>query len=143
MRLHKIHRNVKQDSLMKGKIMNQRNRAFLAALTAAVLTVACAPNDAEISTKVRTNLTTDETVKAAQIEIGVNKKIVTLSGLVDTPAVKNRAVELARKTDGVAEVVDQLKVKELGFGPEHGREMMGRGKAMEDHNPQPREEKRP
>ena len=143
MRLHKIHRNVKQDSLMKGKIMNQRNRAFLAALTAAVLTVACAPNDAEISTKVRTNLTTDETVKAAQIEIGVNKKIVTLSGLVDTPAVKNRAVELARKTDGVAEVVDQLKVKELGFGPEHGREMMGRGKAMEEHNPQPREEKRP
>ena len=141
--LHKIHRNVKRDSLMKGKIMNQRNRAFLAALTAAVLTVACAPNDAEISTKVRTNLTTDETVKAAQIEIGVNKKIVTLSGLVDTPAVKNRAVELARKTDGVAEVVDQLKVKELGFGPEHGREMMGRGKAMEDHNPQPREEKRP
>ena len=102
---------------MKGKIMNQRNRAFLAALAAAVITVACAPNDAEISTKVRTNLTTDETVKAAQIEIGVNKKIVTLSGLVDTPAVKNRAVELARKTEGVAEVVDQLKVKELGFGP--------------------------
>ena len=141
--LHKIHRNGKRDSLMKGNIMNQRNRAFLAALTAAVLTVACAPNDAEISTKVRTNLTTDETVKAAQIEIGVNKKIVTLSGLVDTPAVKNRAVELSRKTDGVAEVVDQLKVKELGFGPEHGREMMGRGKAMEEHNPQPREEKRP
>ena len=142
MRLHKIHRNVKQDTLMKGKIMNQRNRAFLAALTAAVLTVACAPNDAEISTKVRTNLTTDETVKAAQIEIGVNKKIVTLSGQVDTPGVKNRAVELARKTDGVADVVDQLKVRELGFGPGHGREMMGRGKAMEEHNAQPREEKR-
>ena len=123
--------------------MNHRNRAFLAAFAAAVITVACAPNEAEISTKVRTNLTSDEAVKAAQIEIGVNKKIVTLSGLVDTPAVKNRAVELARKTDGVAEVVDQLKVKELGFGPEHGREMMGRGKAMEEHNPQPREEKRP
>ena len=143
MRLHKIHRNVKQDSLTKGKIMSQRNRALLAVLAAAVLTVACAPNEAEISTKVRTNLTTDETVKSAQIEIGVNKKIVTLSGLVDTPAVKNRAVELARRTDGVAEVVDQLRVKELGLGPEHGREMMGRGKAMEEHNTQPREEKRP
>lgn len=128
---------------MKGKIMNQGSRAFLAVLAAAAITVACAPNEAEISTKVKSNLTTDETVKAAQIEVGVNKKIVTLSGLVDTPAVKNRAVELARKTDGVAEVVDQLKVKETGFGPEHGREMMGRGKAMEEHNAQPREEKRP
>ena len=123
--------------------MNVRNRAFLAALVAAVITIACAPSEAEISTRVRTNLATDETVKAAQIEIGVNKKIVTLSGQVDTLGVKNRAVEVARKTDGVADVVDQLKVRELGFGPEHGREMMGRGKAMEDHNPQPREEKRP
>ena len=123
--------------------MNQTNKAFLAALAAAVITVACAPNKAEISTRVRKNLTTDETVKAAQIEIGVNKKIVTLSGQVDTPAVKNRAVELARKTDGVAEVVDQLTIKDRGFGPGYGREMMGRGTAMEEHNAQPREEKRP
>ena len=123
--------------------MIQTNKAFLAALAAAVITVACAPNEAEISTRVRKNLTTDETVKAAQIEIGVNKKIVTLSGQVDTPVVKNRAVELARKTDGVAEVVDQLTIKDRGFGPGFGREMMGRGAAMEEHNAQPREEKRP
>ena len=123
--------------------MIQTNKAFLAALAAAVITVACAPNEAEISTRVRKNLTTDETVKAAQIEIGVNKKIVTLSGQVDTPVVKNRAVELARKTDGVAEVVDQLTIKDRGFGPGFGREMMGRGAAMEEHNAQLREEKRP
>ena len=123
--------------------MNQTNRAFLAALAAAAITVACAPNEAEIGTKVRTNLTSDETVKAAQIEIGVNKKIVTLSGQVDTPAVKNLAVELARKTEGVAEVVDQLTIKDRGFGPGHGREMMGMGAAMEENHAQPREEKRP
>ena len=109
--------------------MYRRRSAFLAVLAVAVVTVACGPTDAGIGTQVKTKLTADETVKAAQIDVGVQKKVVTLSGSVETPAVKERAVALARGTDGVADVVDQITVKQQasGHGPGHGGEMMGKG----------------
>ena len=116
--------------LAKGdEIMHQRRSAFLGVLVVAAITVGCGPTDDGIGTKVKTNLTADETVKAAQIDVGVQKKVVTLSGTVETPAVKERAVAVARKTDGVADVIDQITIKQQGFGPGpgHGGEMMGRG----------------
>ena len=115
--------------------MNKLN-AFLGVLAAAVITAACGSTDAGISTKVKTNLTADETVKTAQIDVGVQKKVVTLSGTVDSPAVKERAVALARQTEGVADVVDQITIKGgSGPGPGFGREMMEKGMKMEgkDH----------
>jgi osmotically-inducible protein OsmY len=70
----------------------------------------------------------DETVKAAEINVDVKDKIVTLSGSVDTQAVKDQAVSVARATDGVTEVIDKITIQEHGYGSgsEHGREMMGR-----------------
>ena len=116
--------------------MYQRNSVLLGVLAAAVITVACGPTDAGLTTKVKTNLTADETVKAASIDVGVQKKIVTLSGTVDTPAVKERAVAVARQTDGVADVVDQMTIKDQGSmpgpGSGHGSEMMERG--MKGHD---------
>lgn len=116
--------------------MYQRRSAFIGVLAVAVITVACGPTDAGIGTKVKANLATDETVKTSQLDVGVQKKVVTLSGTVDTPAIKERAVAVARGTDGVADVVDQIVIKEQGFGPgpDHGSEMMGRGmKEGKDH----------
>jgi hyperosmotically inducible protein len=109
--------------------MHQQRSALLGVLAAAAIAAGCGPTDAGIDTKVRTNLTVDETVKAAQIDVGVQKKVVTLSGTVDTPAVKERAVTLARGTDGVADVVDKITVKEQRSGPghAHGGEMMEKG----------------
>lgn len=101
--------------------------AYLGVLAVAVIAVGCGPNDAGIGTKVRAKLAADETVKAAQIDVGVQKKIVTLSGSVDTPAVKEQAVALARGTDGVGDVVDQITVNRQAAGPGHGRDMMERG----------------
>ncbi len=99
--------------------MNRQRNAFIGALVA-VVTAACGPTDEGIGTKVKTNLTADETVKAAQVDVGVQKKIVTLSGTVDTPAIQQRAVAVARGTDGVADVVDRMMVKEQGSGLAHG-----------------------
>lgn len=118
--------------LAKGnEIMHQRRIAYLSVLASAVVAVACGPNDAGIGTEVKSNLTSDQTVKAAQIDVGVQKRVVTLSGTVDTPGVKERAIAVARGTDGVADVVDQITVKEQGWGPGlghgHGREMMEKG----------------
>lgn len=110
--------------------MNQQHSAFLGVLAAIVVfTAGCGPTDDGIGTKVKTNLTADEAVKAAQIDVGVQKKVVTLSGTVDTPAVRERAVALARGTDGVADVVDRIAVTQQasGHGPGHGGEMIGKG----------------
>jgi hypothetical protein len=121
------------------EIMYQQPIAYLGVLAGAVVVVARDPNDAGIGTKVKSNLTSDETGKAAQIDVGVQKKVVTLSGTADTPAVKERAVAVARGTDGVADVVDQITVKGQGWGPGpghghghgyghgHGHEMMKKG----------------
>ncbi len=119
--------------------MYQRHIALLGLLAAAVITVACGPTDAGISTKVKANLAADETVKTAQIDVGVQKNVVTLSGAVDTPAVKEQAVAIARRVDGVTDVVDQITVKEQGSGsspgPGFGHEMMDKGMKMDgkDH----------
>ena len=118
--------------------MNQRYQIFLGALVVAASAVACSPTDADTSTKVKANLTADETVKAARIDVAVQKKVVTLSGGVDSSAVKERAVDVARKTDGVKEVVDQLTVNERAFGPGVGREMMGKERGMHDGKESPK-----
>ena len=117
--------------------MYQRNRTFLGLLAVAVLTAACGPTDTDISTKVKTNLSVDETAKTAQINVGVQKKVVTLSGTVDNPAVKERAIAVARGTDGVSEVVDQITIRAQAAGPGvgHGREMMGKGMMDGTHPP--------
>ena len=110
--------------------MHQQRIAFFSVLAAvAVFTAGCGPTDDGIGTKVKSNLTADATVKAAQIDVGVQKKVVTLSGTVDTSAVKERAVVVARGTDGVANVVDQMTIKPqaAGPGPGHAGGMMDKG----------------
>jgi hyperosmotically inducible protein len=79
-------------------------------VTLALVAVACAQTDAGITTAVKSKLTTDDTVKAYQIDVDTKDHVVTLSGNVETPAAKERAVALARATDGVQNVVDNIRV---------------------------------
>ena len=80
------------------------------ALTSTVIT-ACAETDAGVTTAVKTRLAADDTVKAYQIDVDTRDKVVTLSGSVNTTAEKTQAVAVARGTDGVANVVDNITVK--------------------------------
>ena len=77
---------------------------------AAVLTVGCAQSDPGITTAVKSKMAADDTVKAYRIDVDTKDRVVTLSGAVDTPQARERAVELARGTDGVRDVVDRLTV---------------------------------
>jgi osmotically-inducible protein OsmY len=79
-------------------------------VTLALVAVACAQTDAGVTTAVKSKLTTDDTVKAYQIDVDTKDHVVTLSGNVETPAAKERAVALARATDGVQNVVDNIRV---------------------------------
>jgi osmotically-inducible protein OsmY len=77
---------------------------------AALLIVACAQSDPGITTAVKAKMAADDTVKSYRIDVDTKDHVVTLSGAVDTPQARERAVEIARKTDGVRDVVDRLTV---------------------------------
>ena len=90
--------------------MRRYASALLGVLALALLTVACGTSDPGITTKVKTKLETDRNINAAQIQVATQNRVVTLSGPVDSPASKERAVTLARGTEGVVDVVDNLSV---------------------------------
>lgn len=71
---------------------------------------ACSQSDPGITTAVKSKLAADDTVKAYKIDVDTKDAVVTLKGTVDTAEAKTRAVEVARSTNGVTDVVDQLNV---------------------------------
>lgn len=85
-------------------------RLFGLVAAALVFTVACGETDAGITTSVKSKLAVDETVKAYQVDVDTSNGVVTLSGDVETAAQKEHAVEIARNTEGVRDVIDQLRV---------------------------------
>jgi hyperosmotically inducible protein len=90
--------------------MRTRCIRWIAPLAVVLLTAGCAQTDTGITTAVKGKLAADDQVKAYQIDVDTRDKVVTLSGSVDTPAAKSRAVDLARNTDGVTSVTDNITV---------------------------------
>ena len=88
---------------MRGKV--------LSLLAAVLIVTACAQSDAEITAKIKTKLTTDRSISSAShIDVATQKRTVTLTGTAETPEAKERAVVLARGTEDVKDVRDQLSV---------------------------------
>jgi hyperosmotically inducible periplasmic protein len=67
--------------------------------------------DAWITAKVHTRFTGEDALKGSDIDVDTNNHIVTLNGTVKSAAGRARAVELAKTTDGVTKVVDNLKIQ--------------------------------
>jgi hyperosmotically inducible protein len=104
-------------------------KKYAVVLAGLVFTVACSQTDAGITTKVKTKMAADTTVKAYEINVDTRNHVVTLSGDVDTSAAKEQAIQIARGTEGVTDVIDQIHVKEtaatgglLEESKEQGRE---------------------
>jgi len=68
-------------------------------------------NDAWITTKVKWFFLGEDLLKGSDINVDTNNHVVTLKGTVKSQAGKTRAVQLARDTDGVQRVVDELTIK--------------------------------
>jgi hyperosmotically inducible protein len=88
------------------------------------LTVACAQPDAVLTAKVKTSMAVDTSVKASQIEVSTHNKVVTLTGNLNSQEEKDRALQIARSTSGVVDVVDMLAVRtgdESGDAPDPNR----------------------
>jgi osmotically-inducible protein OsmY len=88
------------------------HKSIAAVIAAVSLTfvAACSHSDVGITTAVKAKLAQDDTVKAYQIDVDTSGQVVTLSGSVDNAAAKQRAVAVARETNGVKGVVDHLDV---------------------------------
>ena len=69
-----------------------------------------AMSDASLTTKIKAKMALDDTIEALDIDVDSNGSTVTLSGTVGSEAQRTRALQLARETDGVTRVIDQLRV---------------------------------
>jgi osmotically-inducible protein OsmY len=69
-----------------------------------------AVSDASLTAKIKAKMALDDTISAAAIDVDSNGSTVTLSGRLGSQAERSRAVQLARETEGVTRVVDQLTV---------------------------------
>src|SRR5438093_8137285 len=76
----------------------------------ALLAAACSQSDAGITTSVKSRLIADDQVKAAQINVDTNKRVVTLTGEVQTGQEESRAVKIAQGTKSVTQVVNRPTV---------------------------------
>lgn len=103
--------------------MKKRSRIIAFILTALMaLSLGCAStakqegtgeyvDDSVITTKVKTMLFNEDSLKSGEINVETFKGVVQLSGFVSSQANINKAVEVARKVNGVKAVNQDMRVK--------------------------------
>ena len=102
-------------------------RIALALLT--VVTLGIGPATAQVNAikdgwlvmKVHSEMVDEDVLSGSNIDVDVKNGVVTLPGTVPREAARARALEVARKNDGVKNVVDQLRI-----APAHGTNMAGK-----------------
>jgi hyperosmotically inducible protein len=67
-------------------------------------------DDKIIGSKVKAKLIKEPGIRSLNIDVDVNKGVVTLTGVVGYQHQKDRVMEIARTTSGVIEVVDNIKL---------------------------------
>jgi len=67
-------------------------------------------SEAAITTKIKSKMALDDSVKARTIKVETTGTTVTLTGTVRSEEERQRAVRLARETDGITHVIDKLQV---------------------------------
>lgn len=73
--------------------------------------VATAADDTAITAKVKAAILAEPGLKSLQINVDTKDATVTLSGNVESDAMRDRAKQIAMSTDGVKNVIDNLQVK--------------------------------
>jgi hyperosmotically inducible protein len=67
-------------------------------------------DDKFIVGKINKDLIAEPNMKSWSIDVDSNNGVVTLTGIVENTDVKNRALDIASRTEGVVKVIDNLKV---------------------------------
>ena len=66
--------------------------------------------DGALTAKIKSKMALDDSVQARSIDVTTRDHVVTLTGTVRSVHEHDRAVQLAKETDSVTQVVDHLKV---------------------------------
>jgi osmotically-inducible protein OsmY len=66
--------------------------------------------DARLTAKIKSKMALDDTIAASRLDVDTSGGAVTVRGVVETAAQRERALQLARETDGVRSVEDRIDV---------------------------------
>ena len=80
-------------------------------LTVAAASAPAPASDDALISRVQSQLSADGQTKAASIQVTATNGVVVLNGTVPNLAAKQRALMLARTTDGVTQVIDEVHVE--------------------------------
>ena len=64
-----------------------------------------------VTAKIKSKMALDDLVKARNVDVDTNGSVVTLTGVVRSQAERQRAVQLAKETEGVTSVIDHLRLR--------------------------------
>jgi osmotically-inducible protein OsmY len=67
-------------------------------------------SDAGLTAKIKSKMALDDSVRARTIDVSTTDRVVMLSGTVRSEPEHDRAIQLARETNGVTRVIDHLTV---------------------------------
>lgn len=68
-------------------------------------------DDTAITTKVKTGIFNEPTLKSGQISVETYKSVVQLTGFVDSAASMDKAVAIARSVQGVSSVKNDMRLR--------------------------------
>jgi len=69
-------------------------------------------DEGKLTAKITAKMVLDDMVKARTINVTTNGTTVTLAGTVHSAQERQRAVQLAKETEGVTQVIDQLTIRQ-------------------------------
>jgi hyperosmotically inducible protein len=94
---------------------NERARQVGAEIGERVATGASAAKETltngQITARIKSKMALDDSVSATAIDVDTRDGVVSLSGTVGSAAERERALRLARETEGVTSVVDRLEIR--------------------------------
>jgi hyperosmotically inducible protein len=107
---------------MKSKYI--RHATLTAFLATALLGVGCASTqsastqlgDSAITTKIAAKLASDPEINPFNVDVDTNEGVVTLSGAVEKVEAREEAEKLARNTEGVRKVINDITYGSRGIG---------------------------
>ena len=88
----------------------KRLSVLIAVVAISLSAAACGPSDTVTNRNVKAKLL-DASQQTRQVYVMTRGGVVTLSGTVESPKAKELAVQLARETTGVADVIDLIDVE--------------------------------
>ncbi len=97
----------------EGDELNMKNLSIIAVAILALSFTGCTAqsvDDAAITTKVTGKFAVDQDTSALKIEVATANGVVTLKGTVPTQSEKDKAEQIARNTEGVKKVINNINV---------------------------------